>query len=79
MIMAPMDATKSGTYEITLHDKMTGRLLRDVKVLLNSDEQTEPMRENTVDIHWDPSDAFADIFVHDTFLVRIGLPPNLPE
>lgn len=77
-MMAPMEPTAAGTYDITLRDKPADKTLRRVTVKLNRKEKTKSLRGLPVTMNWDETESYVDISVDGGFLVRISVPPPVP-
>lgn len=78
LIMAPMEPTTAGAYDITLRDKRADTTLRQVTVKLNQKEKTKSLRGLPVTMDWSGTESYVDISVDGAFLVRISVPPHGP-
>ena len=77
-MMAPMEPTAAGTYDITLRDKRADTTLRHVTVKLNRKEKTKSLRGLPITMNWDGTESYVDISVDGAFLIRISVPPTVP-
>jgi len=73
-IMAPMEETPGGTYEIDLTNKATGQTVRSVSIELASHEKTMSLRGGPIAFEWNEEKSFVDIILDGELLTRIAIP-----
>ena len=73
-ISAPLGPTKGGSYNIEMRDNKKTKTIRKIHVMLNSNEETVPLRGSARVITWSPTNTYADISLSKVAEIRVFVP-----